>query len=502
MLSSLRQRVKFNAAIGGQASITFTGMIFSQVATFLAVYLMAKSLGPAGLGRYQLFMGVALVASFAAKLGLDEGLSYYLPRQGSRYGMFGMILTVIGVAVGAGLVLGGLIAAFAPSLNMFVFGVPGFDLDLPFLSVLLPCYILLLLATAALRGLGRSDLRAYVNYFGVGGVFVGGLLVLSKGQLELSHVLWLRSLVLLALGLFGIGAVAVVSGVSLRGVDKGRLRDLFSISLVMVPVGLLQYLADQPFIDLIIVGRVGTPEEVGVYSVASRVGALVLLPLNALSIVLGPAFSKAVANGELSKLKKLYEDGARWLIHLTVLAGGLLTSFSTELVAVFGNEFGEGAQVLRIFAVGYGVSAILGLNSAMMLANGLQKVELRLGVLTVLAMLGSDVVLGSLFGMPGVAVGTVGALSILGFVRYGVVRSRMDMAALDWRELSMAGSSCVLASIVTWMLMAWLPVHDHLITKIVVGGSVMAIIHACIMWLLWSQRRRWSNWWSNTRDAR
>lgn len=487
LLSILRRGVKANGVVGGQAAITFVGMIFSQVATFLAVYLIAKNLGPVGLGRYQLFMSVTLVASFVAKLGLDEGLSYYLPRQHSRPGTTGVIVIAIGVAVGLSLALGGLVAVLGPTLNLLVFRLPGFDLDLPFLVVLLPCYVLLLLSTAALRGLGRSDVRAYISYFGVGGVFAAGLLLLSRSTVGLGEILSLRSLVLLMMGLLGLLVVATSGPVSFRGVTKGQLKELWKISILMAPVGLLQYLADQPFIDLIVVGRVATPDAVGVYSAASRLGALALLPLNAISIVFGPALSRALGNSNQEMLRKLYADGSKWLAHLSILIASLLAVFAPEMMALFGTDFGVGTGIMRVFAVGYGATAVMGLNSVLLLALGLQRTELSMSGLSVVLMMVSDVLLGFLFGAIGVAVATVGSLCCVGVLRYQIIRKKIFVPPVFNRGLMISAASCLLIGFGIRFLLDWVSRDLPGIFRIALGGLLVTSTYACLGF--WFQKR-------------
>ena len=416
----------------GQTLLTFSGMIFVQLCNFIFIIILSHAISPSDLGKYQIVWGFVVLLSFFAKLGMDQGLPYYLPKilQKDR----GKVLGIIGSALLLGLVfsVGVSLCIIMASghIGTFYEKIEGMGGLLETVIYLLPPYILLLLASSGLRGLDRSDLRAYISYFGVSIFLVAGIFILSKHNLNIEMALHLRGGVLTLCALFTVFVIIKISKGCYSFPTLFDLKHLFRLSGLLFFVGIFQYLSEQPFVGLSIVGKICSPHHVGLFGVAARVGALVLLPLAATQIVLAPIFVKNISNSNVEETINIFKKALNFMVFFTFAIMIIFLSTSEIVLTLFGEEYIEANNILRIFITGYTLVSIFGLFVPLNIALGYEKFELLMGVGSLAVMTLGGIILGLLFGPEGVAVATTCSLLIFALIRLIVIRKRMDMGVL------------------------------------------------------------------------
>ncbi len=362
--------------------------------------------------------------SLLGKMGLDEGLSYYIPRYSKSSPR--QILPIIGYALLATIVLsmflGGVVTLFADTINCVVFKMPNFEIELRTVVFVLPCFSVLMISLAGLRGIERSDIRAYIYYFGMSGVFLLGLFLLTYGAFHLNNVILLRTGIFAAGGILSLVFVYSLSDHTWERPNKKNISDLQQFSGAVIFISLMQYIIEQPLIDLALVSRFSTPEDVGRYAIASRIGALVAIGLNAFTIVMGPRISAVVHEGDTISITRIYWRTRKWLLSISVAVAVAIFIFADWLLGMFGPEYAMAKPVLLVFALGYCLMAAGGLNLPFMLAYKLQRAELLLELVSLTLMVVGGIILGQLFGAIGVALATVISLAMLNFGRLLVLR--------------------------------------------------------------------------------
>lgn len=417
---------KIAKTVSGQTTITFCGMVFLQLTNFLAIMLISQGMSPAEVGRYQLLLSIVVVLSIGAKLGLDEGLSYYLPRylEPDQAQAVGLVTYCLVVTATSSAVLACGVWFSSSIVNSLFFKLDSFDKDLEYLIFLLPSLVFALIGLSALRGWGRSDIRAYIYYFLMSGCFLFGVVVLRHKGFCLEQLLMLRSATFL---LGAVGSFVALIYLKDKGItipEKSAVVTLHSFSLNIIFVSILQYLVEQPLIDLTIVGRFLHDYEVGYYSIAARIGAMVALGFNAMTIVMAPKVSSVVYAGNKDDYLKVYNNANRWLLLLTSFSAGVLYLGLDVILLWFGEGYLTGKPIAIVFIFGYFLMSATGLNLPFMLAFGKQKYELFLGGLALLTMVLGGVVGVQLVGGIGVAIATVGALVFLNILRFFVLKKR------------------------------------------------------------------------------
>lgn len=463
---------------GYQVFHTAFGMGVFQVVSFVTGVLIARGLGSERQGRFQLALSAGIFTVTLAKMGLDEGVAYLIPKYEALKParVSALIAYSLGVTFLISLALGALIYAASGQLERHVFGLEGIASDLRFAVLLLPATMLLLMTASVLRGLGRSHERAYVYYYLVGLSFLCAVAAFSVPGLTVTGAFIARA------GSFALGA-GVALALIVRAVRPGRWRlargevsELHTFAGLLVFVGFFQYVVEQPLVDLVILGHVATAEDVGVYSVAARVGALVAITANALTVVLAPSLASSASSGDAGRLAGQYARASEWMARVCLFTGVSLILMRKEVLGLFGSEYRAGETLLVIFLAGQIVVGLAGLNSPLLLASGNARTEFILTAISAAVMICGGVLMGRSFGAAGVAFATSLSAVLLAIARR-VVCARLFEARLEkqTRGILLIGLTAGAAGCVVQELMRG---------SGVLGTAASVAVFACAFWLL------------------
>jgi len=418
-----------------------------------------------------------------AKMGLDEGVVYLIPKYEALKPdrVSALIAYSLGTTLLISLALGGLFYTSSAYLERYVFGLEGVATDLKFSVWLMPATMLLLMTASVLRGLGRSDERAYVYYYLVGFSFLASVAIFSLSGLTMTGAFIARA------GSFAFGAIAGVALI-MRAVKPGEWRmdreevsEIHAFSGLLIFAGLFQYVVEQPLADLVIVARVASAEEVGIYSVAARVGALVAISANALNIVVAPALASSVASENAGKLVNQYVRASEWMARLSLFSGIGLILMRKEMLGLFGNEYRAGEGLLVILLAGQILTGLLGLNSPLLLASGNARTELILTGLFAVAMISGGVLMGRSFGVTGVALATALSAAMLAIARRiacARMLERLNFAARLEKRMARILLTGLLAGGAGYLVQVMAPGSN--ITRTVLAEAVFT----CVFWFL------------------
>ncbi len=398
---------------------TCTGMVVFQGLTFLSAILLTRTLSPGEFGQFQLLTSLVIFSAMVAKMGMDEAVSYLLPQYGSEE--LGKTRTLICYALAFSLVLGTAFGCVfwlgARFLETRVFGIQGFSSGLRMLIWLIPVTMLMLMGNAILRGLGCLTLRNISYYLCVSCSFLVALLILSKSNLTL-HEAYLARLIS-----FGLGALIPLLflvrrfGFRVTKLNFEEVRGWHRFSGCLAFVCVFQFVIEQPFLDLILVGRFCSDHEAGLYAVGARIASLVALASNAAIIATAAPFAKSVRHTERSELQHHYARSSVLLGKLSLFIGLLIILLHDQILAVFGANYSEAGIILLVLVVGQLLVGMLGVNSSALIASGHARVELLLTAVFGAVMIGAGILFGKLAGSSGVALATTMAVTGLSLCR-------------------------------------------------------------------------------------
>jgi O-antigen/teichoic acid export membrane protein len=222
--------------------------------------------------------------------------------------------------------------------------------------------------------------------------------------------------------------------------------------------------------DTLLLGHFRSSEDVGVYTVATRLVTLAVFVMAPINAAFAPQFAHHFHRGEREDMARIYTAATGWIVRLSLPAFALLLIFPEDLLALFGGEFKTGAAVTVTLAIGQLVNAFTGPCGTALNMAGHVSVNLVNNVLTLAFNVGLNLWLIPEYGAIGAALAWTLSLGAVNLARLVEVYLIMGLVPFDLGTLK-ALASFVVASLVALGVKAWLP-PGYL--ALVVGGIGLA----------------------------
>jgi len=98
----------------------------------------------------------------------------------------------------------------------------------------------------------------------------------------------------------------------------------------------------------------------GNFDAALKIAYLLMIPLTAASVIAAPIFSKRFSDAKEENLKSILKFITNGVFLITLPLSLIIFYFSSELMALYGPEFVESGNILKIIVVGIFFNAITG----------------------------------------------------------------------------------------------------------------------------------------------
>lgn len=165
--------------------------------------------------------------------------------------------------------------------------------------------------------------------------------------------------------------------------------------------------------DLWILGVFRPAAEVALYGVASRLAAVVAVPIAVCNGALAPLAADAHGRGAAGELERLVRAAATLsAVPALLLAAAFWLLGDAVLRLAFTDRYAEAALILGVLALGRWLQVALGAAAVTLTMAGHQQGVMVITVLTSVATIAADVAVAPAFGALGVAVVTAGSLGI------------------------------------------------------------------------------------------
>jgi O-antigen/teichoic acid export membrane protein len=179
--------------------------------------------------------------------------------------------------------------------------------------------------------------------------------------------------------------------------------------------------------DLLMIGLMADPKEVGLYKVATKTASLILFPLSAISTVTAPRIAKLYENQKQKELQELVSTAARWMFGGSlIVAFGLLLS-SEFLLGLFGPAFLQSKPILWILVGGLLANAVSGSVVSLLSMTGHQNESAKVYGACVLLNVGLNAIGISMLGTIGAAIATVVSTVLLNGGLYRLVVLKLNL---------------------------------------------------------------------------
>lgn len=391
---------------------------------FIASVVVARSLGPDQYGIYSFVIWFLSLVGLLANLGIPTTITKYASEYWGRknFSAIGSILSrLLRFELAAAVVVSLALFFLAPSIAGWYHN-PDLSLYLKLASLVILPLILMWFYNGLFCGLQRFDLIAKINLIVSPVTLIIILLVLySGGRIEwLVTVSAVTNLLLVGCYLYHKrtkfafiqkGASALGSG----GPNSDAREKLIRFAASAFVVLLLDAIIWERF-GIFFLSIFSTPSEIAFYNVAFIFSSrtMILLP-GALTGILLPAMSEVYGTGDKEELARIHTSSTRYLAMLSfpLCLGGI--AIARQLFPVlYGPSFQPASFVFAVLLVGGTIGSIATSSYSLLYAAELQKIVLRVGILSALVIIFAGWLLVPLLGARGAAFASAVAQTVSG----------------------------------------------------------------------------------------
>lgn len=418
------------------ASAALALQVVGAAAGFGFNVLLARSLGPRGVGLYYLALTVVGIGTVLGRLGLDNAMLRYVAA-GAAKGDWSQVAGVHrkGIYLAAlsltACVIGLLIAA--PWIAVGLFKEPLLTEPLRIMALATLPLGLSNLYGESLRGVRRIALATLVQRAGkplVGAVLLCGL--------------WWVGVTLTRVALLYVLATAIVFALAVAGWrnSAGPARDLpgeFPTRLLLHTALPLLWVASMNLVmmwtDTVVLGMFCPSAEVGLYGVAARAATLTSFALIAINAIAAPKYAVLHARGEMAPLAHLARRTTVLMIVVTAPLLLLYLAWPGGVLDLFGPEFRQAGEVLMILALGQFVNVSTGSVGYLLMMSGHEKLMRNNIMFAGSLNLVLNFLLVPALGMVGAALGTALSTAMMNIVSTILVYRKLGFLTVPmWRR--------------------------------------------------------------------
>lgn len=385
-------RRQHGSRIGLGAAFQFVGVITQQVLRFGANWIIAHFLGPGANGLFSLSVTSWSSVEMSFSGGLIRAIMRYLPHhlaRDERAEARGVVRLGLYVAGLGGVTLGALLYVCSDFIATTILKKPETAPLIRIMALVTPLDAISTVMWATARALGSFTFIVY-QFMVLPTLFLLFIAIIAilQGDPKLLAWAWFGAYLLPLIPLWSyhnrltrtLGEVA----------PHLLARPFLAFAGIGAAMWLAEFIARN--IDLVLVGRMGTLAEAGIYAVASRNATLCSTVMISINAFFMPTISSLHSAGRMDDFRALFRKGTLWILIVGAPLAVYAMAFSQPMMLFFGRSFGVGAWALWLLAAAQLFNQGTGLiASALLMANrqhGVLVVSiLGLGVTTGLCLL-------------------------------------------------------------------------------------------------------------------
>ncbi len=191
--------------------------------------------------------------------------------------------------------------------------------------------------------------------------------------------------------------------------------------------------------DILMIGVLLGPSEVGVYNAATKTSYLALFVYTAIEAIGAPTIASLYTKGDRVQMQKVVTTMAHLVFWPTMVVTLLLIAFGNYILGLFGAEFVAAQWSLTILVLGQLVNAATGPVGYMLDLTDHQDQSARVRCCTAVINLVLNYILIPKFGIVGAAIATAIAVSLDNLVIYFLVVKYIGFHASIFSSLTLRG---------------------------------------------------------------
>jgi len=413
------------------SSLLLTGRVLALGINFVVQIVIIRYLSKSDYGAFAYALSIVALVQAAIQLGLDRGLTRYVPiydEHNDESRLFGAVTFVVGVVTALGiLVVLGVIVFRSLIEGTLVQDEEAIAL-LAILIVLAPIDALDNLLVGLLAAFGQTSaifLRRYVvaPLLRLGVVL---LLVINQGSVEFLAIGYVLAGVV-GLGIFGSHLVNLLRHRRTSSGQRGSglrfpIAELLTFSLPLLTTDLVFMALSAS--DVIMLDFFGSAEDVASLRAVVPMAKLSQVVLASFGILYVPFVARLFARGDSGAIERRYWQTATWVVVLTFPILITTVLFANELTGtLLGEDYASSATILVILALGYSINAFFGFNGMTLNVFRVIRFIVVANILAVVTNIGLNLALIPSWGPVGAAVATAATFLIHNLLKqWGLVR--------------------------------------------------------------------------------
>ncbi|HET7475025.1 MAG TPA: flippase [Dermatophilaceae bacterium] len=454
--------------------LNLVGALCSQGTLLLITVLIARFLTRQDVGRYALCFAMMSLLGLLSLAGFRAALTRFVAMfvaDADAGRIRGTVRLGVWVSLVSSTVLGLLLTMLAGPIAT-LFRDPGLVTGIQLTGLSIPAMTISDAALAATQGWRTMRPFTLIGRIYEPLVRLGLTVVALLLGWGLTGAFWA-----LLIGAWTAAALSVISlRTFLRRTPPARptyeTRKIFSFSMVswgssLATAGLL-------WADTLILGRLTSTADVGVYTVATRLVTLAVFVMAPINAAFAPQIARLHHLGDHARLGETYAAATAWIMRLSLPAFVMLMVFPGHLLRLFGEGYVIGASVTVALALGQLVNAGTGPCATVLNMSG--RVSLNMvNNITVLALnVALNLLLIPRLGIFGAALAWSGSLALVNIAR--VVQVRLITGHTPFGIATVKEGAAALAGVLGGLLVRWLIPHGML--QLVVGGLAVLALYA------------------------
>jgi len=406
--TNIRPAKKFAFDVGW----VFISSVIVLMLHFFQKPVMARYLGPDGLGLFSMAFMIIGIVEIIAGFGIGEALVKYVAeyreyeRVSSLTSSAFITISVFGIITSVALF-------FSSNLFADIFDMPYLSILLKIYAIAFPFSLIYGIILGFLRGLRKMKYFAFLRILDASLALAFILAFLAAG-------FWVEGAMLGIL--FEIIVIFVVGMLIMKKFMRFSLSDYQGNTKMLASFGsriIGANIVGQIYynIDTLMIGYFLTSTEVGYYAVAISLSRFFWLVPRAIATVAYPAISEYWANGNRQAVNKLVDKSTKYSACILIFAGMSIVFFAKDIITfLFTPEFLPAVLPLAILITGTVTSGILRSVGGIFASVGKVNLVLKISIIGAVGDIILNMILIPIYGIIGAATATTASYALNVFI--------------------------------------------------------------------------------------
>jgi O-antigen/teichoic acid export membrane protein len=193
----------------------------------------------------------------------------------------------------------------------------------------------------------------------------------------------------------------------------------FKFSLPLFLTGFLAFFVNKT--DTFMIGYFLRDADVGIYSIALKIGTMSGFVLTAFNTTFAPMISNLYEQDKIKELASIYKIITKWILTINLIAFSLFILFSNEIMLFFGEEFTAGAYALIFIGIGQIIRVIVGHAGYINTMTGKPRFELYNNFIVLILNVVLNYIMIPIYGINGAAIASAISVAVANLYRLMMV---------------------------------------------------------------------------------